>query len=206
MHARTITIAARPESVEAGLAFVRDEVFDAVTHMAGCVGMSMVADRTSGRCIAASAWESEEAMRASEGSVAPLRQRAAEIFGAAPQVDEWEVAVMHRDHASGPGACVRSTWMEVPAADMDRCVDVFRLTTMPALDDFAGFCSASLLVNRADGRVLVTVAYDSREALARTRDQAEALRSRSAADIGGTVHDVREFDLVMAHLHVPEMA
>ncbi|MGZ4429137.1 MAG: antibiotic biosynthesis monooxygenase [Nocardioidaceae bacterium] len=206
VHARTITIDARPEAVEAGLAYVRDEVLPTVLDMPGCIGMSMVADRVTGRCIATSAWESEEAMHASEGPVAPTRARAAEILGGPPQVEEWEIALMHRDHRSGEGACVRSTWLTGDPANLERNIDVFKLTTLPALEQFDGFCSASLLVNRASGRVLATIAYDSPQAREQARQQADALRSRTASEMAAKVQDVREFDLVHAHLHVPEMA
>ncbi len=206
MYARTTTVDAGPGKLDAGLAYIRDEVFRNVTNMPGCIGMSLVADRESGRCIATSAWESEEAMRATESAVAPLRERAADIFGSMPQVEEWEIAVMHRDHASGEGACVRSTWLQGAPADVDRSTDVFKLTTLPALEEFAGFCSASLLVNRATGRALATIAYDSPQAREATRERASALRDRTSNEMGAGIEAVREFDLVMAHLHVPEMA
>jgi heme-degrading monooxygenase HmoA len=206
VHARTTTLDARPGDIDAGLAYIRDEVFGTVTNMPGCVGMSLVADRGSGRCIATSAWESEEAMRATESAVAPLRDRAGEIMGTAARVEEWEIAVMHRDHTSGAGACVRSTWLQGAQADVDRSIDVFRLTTLPALEEFDGFCSASMLVNRATGRGLVTVAYDSRAALDAAGERANALRERTSNEMSATVETVQEFDLELAHLHVPEMA
>ena len=206
MHARTTTLDWRPGDIDAGLAYIRDEVFGAVTSMPGCVGMSLVADRDTGRCIATSAWESEAAMRATESAVAPMRDRAAELFGATPKVEEWELAVMHRAHTTGAGACVRSTWIQGALADVDRSIDVFKLTTLPALEEFEGFCSASMLVNRSTGRVLATVAYDSRAALEAATERADALRERTTTEMGAAIQAVEEFDLVLAHLHVPEMA
>jgi hypothetical protein len=145
-------------------------------------------------------------MRATEAAVSPLRARAAELFGAAPQVEEWEVAVMHRDHASGDHACVRSTWIQGDPADLDRSIDVFKLTAMPSIEEYEGFCSASLLVNRRTGRALATVAYDSWDALERSRERSKTVRERTVDEMNASVLEVREFDLVMAHLHVPEMA
>ncbi len=206
MYARTITVDARPENVDAGIAYVRDEVLGAVTGMSGCIGMSMVADRRSGRCIVTSAWDSEKSMRASDGPVTPLRKRGVEVFGGSLHVDEWEMAVMHRDHPTGEGACVRATWIQGDPADVDRSIDVFKLTTLPAVAQLDGFCSASLLVNRSDGRAIATFTYDSRAALERNREQAGVVRSTTVEQMRAEVHDIREFDLVLAHLHVPEMA
>ena len=45
MHARSTTITGRPEAVDEGIAFVRDEVQPAITAMDGCLGLSLVVDR-----------------------------------------------------------------------------------------------------------------------------------------------------------------
>lgn len=205
MFARTITIDSRPEFMDQGIAYIRDTVFPEVNTVPGCVGLSLVADRSTGRCIATSAWETEQAMRDSEAAVRPTRQRAADFLGGAPDVDLWEIAIMHRMHPTPEGACVRSSWLRGDPADMDDMLEVFRTATLPALEGFDGFCSASLLVNRAEGRSLATIAYDSRDALMATREKADELRARTASGMGGKVDDVREFDLVHAHLHAPEL-
>jgi quinol monooxygenase YgiN len=205
VFARTVTIDARPESVEDGLTYVRDEVFPTITSMPGCVGMSMVADRESGRCIVTSAWQSEDTMHASEQSARVTRERAAAILGGRPEVDEWELALMHRSRPAPEGACVRSTWVEGDPAAIDRTVDVYKMTTIPAIEQLEGFCSASLMVNRQNGRGISTVTYDSREALERSREAAMGIRSTTTSESGLRVTDLREFELVMAHLHVPEM-
>jgi hypothetical protein len=83
---------------------------------------------------------------------------------------------------------------------------VFKLTAMPAIQEYDGFCSASLLVNRRTGHSLVTVAYDSRNALERSRERSKTVRERTVNEMNASVLEVRDFDLVMAHLHVPEMA
>jgi len=205
VFARTVTIDSRPESLDEGLAHIQGTVFPQVRSMSGCIGVALVADRASGRCIATSAWETEQALRESEIAIRPIRQTYAKIFGSTPEVEEWELAVMHRLHPTPEHACVRSTWIHGDPASVDDLLEVFRTATLPALEGFDGFCSASLLVNRAEGRSLATIAYDSREALMATRDKADELRARTATGMGGQVHDVREFDLVHAHLHAPEM-
>ena len=192
--------------MDAGIAYVRDEVLPALIGVEGCVGLSLLVDRQTGRCIATSAWESEQAMRASEGQVRPLRDRAAEMLGGGTaQVDEWEIAVLHRDHQTPDGACVRVTWLDVPAADVNRGIDAFR-SALPTIETLQGFCSASLMVNRDSGRAVVSATFDSREAMERARAQASDIRSSVAQQAGGAVGEVAEFELAVAHLRVPEMA
>ena len=205
MYARSTTIHAQPSSIDAGIAHVRDEVLPAMMGIHGCVGLSLLVDRQSGRCIATSAWESAEAMHASTDEVRPIRDRAAQMFGGSKQVDEWEIAVLHRDHRTHEGACVRVTWSETSPADIDRAVDAFR-TALPTIEDLDGFCSASLMVDRASGRAASSVTYDSHDAMARTREQASGIRSTIAQHAAGTVREVAEFELALAHLRVPEMA
>jgi quinol monooxygenase YgiN len=141
MYARSTTIQGRPSSIDAGIAHMRDSVMPALEGIDGCVGLSLLVDRTSDRCIATTSWESEEAMRASEDSIRPIRDRAAELFGGSAQVEEWEIAAMHREHRSSEGACVIATWVKVGPDQIDRGIDFYRMTILPALEELEGFCS-----------------------------------------------------------------
>jgi hypothetical protein len=179
----------------------------AVQAMDGCIGVSLLVDRRSGRCIATSAWETEEAMRGSADQVKPVRDRAAERFGGTiDKVEEWEIAVLHRDHRSREGACVRATWIKGDPAQADRNIEIYKSSVLPALEDLEGFCSASLLVDRASGRGVGSTTFDSREALERSRDQAKSIRDARSREMGVDIVDVCEFELALAHLRVPELA
>jgi heme-degrading monooxygenase HmoA len=206
MHARCTTIQAQPSSTDDGIAYVRDTVMPALKGLDGFVGLSLLADRSSGRCIATSAWESEEAMRASDEAIRPVRERAAEIFGGSADVEGWEIAALHRDHTSGEGACVRATWVRVAPDQIDQGINVYKTTVLPALEQMQGFCSASLLVDRSSGRAVSSATYDSVDAMQRNRDQLDNLRAAGTQEAGAEVLDDREFELAIAHLRVPEMA
>src|SRR5215211_331392 len=52
MYARSTTIQAQPTSIDAGITHMRDKVMPAIEAVDGCVGLSLLVDRTSGRCIA----------------------------------------------------------------------------------------------------------------------------------------------------------
>src|SRR5260370_12382803 len=99
----------------------------------GHIGLSLLADRSSGRCITTSAWESEDAMRASASAVQKVRDRAAEIFGGgAPTIEEWEIPVLHRERETGAGACVRVTWANVDTDLVDSGLAAFN-AALPAI-------------------------------------------------------------------------
>ena len=206
MYARSTTIQAQPSSFDAGIAHMRDSVMPALESLPGCLGLSLLVDRTSGRCIATSSWDSEEAMRASEETIRSIRNQAAELFGGSTQVEEWAIAAMHREHRAGEGACVRATWVKVDPDQLDAGIDFFKTTLLPALEELEGFCSASLMVDRLSGRAVSSVTYDTMESMERNREGARAVRTAGIEEAGAEVLDVGEFELALAHLRVPEMA
>ena len=199
MYARSTTLKGQPANIDAGIAFVKDEVWPKLEQTEGCRGLSMLVDRETGLCIATSSWESEEAMRASDGQLRPSRERGRDILGGSMEVDEWEIAVMHRNHH---GECCRVSWLK---GDLDSMIDTVRFSLLPDLEQTAGFCSASLLVNRSSGLGCATTAWDTRAAMEGSRSAADEMRARAASDAGGEIVDVHEFELAYAHLHVPEM-
>jgi hypothetical protein len=209
MYIRSTEIQGEPASIDAGLSLVRDEIFPAVSAMDGCVGMSMLVDRQGGRCITTTAWSSEDAMQASAPSVRPLRDRAERALGSISgrYVHEWEVAVVHRDHATPDGACARLTWLSGGDLHMvDNAIDMYRMVVVPQIQDLSGFCSASLMIDRETGRVVSTAAFDSRAALEASREASAGIRERVVAELGAIVDSVEEMEIAFAHLHVPEMA
>lgn len=205
MHARSTTITVNPSTIDSGIQYVQDQLLPAMLRIDGCRGLSMLVDRATGQCIATSSWENERAMRASEAQVRPLREEFIAAFGgSAPTVDEWEIALMHRAHESGDGACARVSWLQGDPIAIDDSIDAFR-AVLPTLEALPGFCSASLLLNRETGRAVSTVLYDSADAVAQTRGQANTLRTRAAQQAGAEVLEVEEFELAVAHLRIPEL-
>jgi heme-degrading monooxygenase HmoA len=205
VFARSTTIHAQPSMIEAGIAHVRDTSMPAMSHIDGFLGLSLMVDRMSGQCIATSAWRTEDAMRASANRVTSIRDEAAQVFGGTTTVEEWEIAVMHRAHHARQGTCMRVTWSRLDAEHMAEALDVFKFGTIAKIEDLPGFCSASLLVNQARGRACIGVAFDDRSALEHSREAGAAVRDEAAKQADADITDVAEFDLVLAHLRVPEL-
>jgi quinol monooxygenase YgiN len=206
MYARSTTILGDAGSLDDAIAYMRDEVWPAMRDMDGCVGLSMMCDRETGRCIATSAWEDQQAMRASAERVQPMRRHLTDRFGTGEdlEVQEWEIAVLHREHTAGDGACARVTWSRGDPAKVDQVLDMYRTSLMPRIQEMPGFCSLSLLVDRDSGRAVGTVVYDGRAHLEESRERARMLREEGVRIMGIDILDVAELDLVLAHLRVPE--
>ncbi len=204
MYARSTTIHGAPQSLDEGIAYVRDEAMPKMRQMDGCAGLSMLANRDSGHCIVTTSWRDEEAMRSSRDDVWSYLERTAEVLGGRPEVEEWEIAAMHRVHEAHHGACTRVTWLRTEPDAVQRAVDAVRLSLMPRLDDLPGFCSVSVMVRCGDGTTVAAVSYDSWADLEEAAEQAREFREDFGPSMGVEVVDSAEFDLVLAHLRVPE--
>jgi hypothetical protein len=205
VFARSTTIQADPQDIDAGIAYIREEVEPAVSALDGCVGLSLLVDRDSGRCIVTTSWDTEEHMATSRGAVVPLRERGAQIMGGPPDVQEWEIAVMHRGHEMSAGAWCRVTWLRGDPDSSEQSLEGYRTQVLPQIEQLPGFCSASMFVDRPTGLACGTVAFDSQGALKATREAAQSLRTGAAQRMGLTVADVAEMELLIHHLRVPEL-
>ncbi|WP_448616226.1 antibiotic biosynthesis monooxygenase [Modestobacter sp. URMC 112] len=207
MYARTTTVHADPQRVDEGIRYIRDEVMPAVQSMPGCMGLSMLCDRDSGRCIVTTSWDSQESMGASREAVRAMREQANDVMGGRFDVDEWEIAVMHRAHALNDGAWARVTYSRLQdASQADRVIEAWKTNILPRLDELDGFSSVSLMVDRSAGRGVGTMCLDDRQALDASREASGRMRSEFAARIGVEITDVVEMEVAIHHLRVPEMA
>lgn len=205
MYARSTTVHADPQSIDEGIAYIRDEVMPAVQTMPGCMGLSMLCDRSSGRCIITTSWDSEESMSASRDAVRPMREQSADVLGGLFDVQEWEIGLLHRAHQAPEGACCRVTWTRGDVSREEEIAETFRTGIVPRLDDMPGFCSLSVMGDRQTGMGVMTATYDDRSSLERSAESARAMREQLTQQLGGEVTDVAEMELAIHHLRVPEM-
>ena len=78
MLARVSTFEGAPEQVDELTRYAREQVLPALEELEGFSGILGLADRQSGKVLAVTLWESEQAMRASEESANQLRDESAE--------------------------------------------------------------------------------------------------------------------------------
>lgn len=202
VFARTASHQGRPENVDACIAYLRDVAVPTILGMPTCVGMSVLASRQTGLAIISSAWESKPDMHASVVKIRPIREKTAEtIGGGTAELEEWQIAAMHRRQHAGHPVCARVIWLRVESGQFDSFVSEFNAATLPALDATRGFCSTSLMINPEWRRAAVSIAYDGLDAMDRRINGSEGRRL-----LEHNVIQVREFDEVMPHLRVPDLA
>ena len=92
MFARVTTIQGPPERVDDAARQIQEQVVPAMRQMSGYKGGYWMADRQSGKFIAVTLWESEEALRASAAAAEQSRTQSTQALGATIQsVEEYEV-------------------------------------------------------------------------------------------------------------------
>ena len=77
MYARVNTFQGPPESADEALKNVRENVIPAVRKVPGNAGIISLLDRTNGKAIGITLWESEQALEQSEQAASGIRQQSA---------------------------------------------------------------------------------------------------------------------------------
>ncbi len=207
MYARSTTFRGEPSAIDAGIAYTRDTVLPAVRQMDGCIGLSMLVDRHTGRCITTTAWEDVEAMHHSAEAIRSIREKAvASVHGVASETEvaEWEVGVVHRVNPAPEGAAARVIWTQGAIGATDRIIEGFRAYILPRVGELSGFCSISLLINRDTGRGAIATVYQDRQTRHYSKGQGQAIRQEFTERMGMHTTAVEEFDVAVSHLRVPE--
>jgi hypothetical protein len=95
MHARVTSLSGSPDEVDAGIADFKEKIVP-FTHEQGGKGGMLLVDRQTGRALAITLWEDEQALSASEERADALRANVAQEMHATaqPTVDRYEVAVL----------------------------------------------------------------------------------------------------------------
>jgi heme-degrading monooxygenase HmoA len=92
MHARVSMLKGPPDQIDAGVEAAEANVLPALRSMSGARGIVFLGDRSSGKTMAITFWESEEAMRESREAATRLREQTAEAESAeVTSVEEFEV-------------------------------------------------------------------------------------------------------------------
>jgi quinol monooxygenase YgiN len=207
MYARSTTVQGDPGKLDEAIAYVGEKDFPSITAIPGCVGLSMLADRENGRVIVSSAWADEDAVKASKETVRPMQDRLMQMLGADEAlIQNWDIAVLHREKPSGDGARAQVTWSRIPPGNMDTLLNAYRASMLARLLTLPGFCSLSLVVDRKQGRIVSVTSFDSATTCEQTRKPARVFREEFALAVGARITDVAEMDVVVAHLHVPDNA
>ncbi len=94
MYARVSVVEGAPDKVDSGIDSYNNQVLPALKGVDGYRASFLLVDRSSGKGLGISLWESEDARRRGGEAVAEARAATIQAMGGTvPPVDEYEVAV-----------------------------------------------------------------------------------------------------------------
>ena len=93
-YVRLTTLQVDPSKLEDGIRFVREQAVTTARQQRGFQGARLLVDRQSGKVVAVTLWESDEAAQASESAMRQIRAQAVQSLGATePATDVLEMVV-----------------------------------------------------------------------------------------------------------------
>ncbi|RBY76249.1 hypothetical protein DQ239_14800 [Blastococcus sp. TF02-09] len=204
MYARSTSFHGDPHRIDDAVRYVRDRAMPALMGMDGFVGISMLADRASGRSIITSSFEDLTALRRSGSEMRGIRARIADVLQSPAAPAEWRISLLHRERSAPEGARSRVTWCRTDPSRLHATLDAYAESIVPRLTDVPGFCSVSVMADLAQGTSATAVTFTDDAGLDAARTQLNPLLEELGRQHGGEVTDEATFDLVLAHLRVPE--
>ncbi len=109
MYARLTTIEGLPDKMDDAARHAQEQTLSQLQQMEGFRGFVALGDRQSGKLLGVAFWESEEALRATEGAASSVRSGVAEAAGGTVAgVEQYEV-VVYEAPSTGPVSGVTDT-------------------------------------------------------------------------------------------------
>lgn len=199
MHVRVVTFTGAKD-IEAGVSLVRDRVLPVLKAQKGYRGLTASADRDAGVFGVLSMWDTAEDRDATESTMAPIRQEAAELIGGDVTVETFElIASEVADPPPGPGSAVMVTHFSMDPAKVDDNIAFFEREVMPKIKSGHGFQGLRHMLNRETGEGMVGTAWADDAARKEAADEAIARRAEAVAR-GVTFGDVSFREVVVTDL------
>jgi hypothetical protein len=204
MHARVAAFENPDTSrIDDVISAVRDRRGAGEDMIPGALAMIMMVDRSAGKALGVSIFESEEAMRAAEPAFERLGDEIPEeLRGRRTSVDRYEVAV----HEVGDDAtAARLSTLGGSPGVVDELVRYAEETILPEARELDGWRGVIALVDRRSGECKLITLWESQQALQASEEAANDLRRRSAEHVGDTIVGVQRFEVPMMYDRAPKL-
>jgi heme-degrading monooxygenase HmoA len=164
VHVRQATFRGA-RNIDAGVAYIRDEVIPMMIAQHGFRGVSVSADREGEVLGALSMWASEEDLESSDGALDKARDGAVKIVGGVMTVETYEQTTEAMARLPVAGNALVVTRMTVHPSSIDDYIASFERNLLPTIEAQPGFCAIRTMVNRRYGRCVVGIVWEDRRAL-----------------------------------------
>ena len=197
MFVRSLYITTDPADVGPALDVIAKAVPGMMAEQPGFDGIGVFADRTLGKILTGSWWETEQALKDSDESLRDRRTEMLARFVSTITTMNLEAAAFTRPAPASSGG-FRLQRMAFAPDQADKLVKAFKEVGLPRLQELDGFQGASLLLERNLGMGGVSVIFQDMDALAASRGPQAAIRKAAFEQMkeGVQLIALEEFEVV----------
>ena len=180
MYVRTMYITADPQHVGPALDTLAKEAPGMLAEQDGYRGFGMFADRTVGKILVGSWWESEQAMKDSDDRLRDRRAQLLAPFVSTNSIMGCEAAAYVRPESATTGG-FRLHRLVFEPSRADQLVEGFNEMGVPRLRELDGFSGCSLLIDRGRGLASVGVVFRDMASMEAARGAQAKIRHEALA-------------------------
>src|SRR2546423_4349798 len=170
MYVRTMYLTADPAAVGPALDVIAKEAPGMLAEQEGYQGIGVFADRTVGKILLGSWWDSEQANKDSDERLRDRRMQMLAPFVSTIAVTDFEAAAYIRPDAATSGG-FRMHRLAFEPSMADRLVQLFQEKGQPRLPQLQGFSRCSLLIDRQRGMASVGVVFQDMASMEAARSE-----------------------------------
>jgi hypothetical protein len=203
MQARRTKTKTSPENLEKAKQVIEGAVIPASKELPGFKGGYWLADRETGEGIGFTFYDTKENLQASGARATQVRGDAVRDIGAELiSVDELEVVLDTGPKVHHTASHARVAEFEGDPSKIDEAVKLLEANVLPNVRNLPGFQGGFWIIDRATGKGAGVTLFDSAANLAASREAADAIRGRTAAQMPGTVGEFKNYE-VLTRAEVP---
>jgi heme-degrading monooxygenase HmoA len=183
--------------IEAGIAYLREDILPVLHQQYGYRGVSASADRAARTFVVLTVWESEAERDASDSVFVKTTTRAHDLVGGEYFVEQFEqvgVAI-----TKPPGCWLNLVRVRLDPASVDEHLMFFDAELLPQIASVPGFCALRVLVDRSTGRGAVASVWEDRASLEGALAGLPG-RVTAATDRGIAIEGVAQREIVVAEI------
>jgi hypothetical protein len=199
MYTRRLTFNGATD-IDAGVAYLRDEVLPVLHAQRGYRGLHASADRANGVLGILSLWDTEADREASNSALGKARDEALKRIGGQVTIENFEQRSAAVVRPPVPGCAVMITEISMDPASIDDNTAFFESQVLPQMKSQPGFCAVRNMIDRETGRGFTGVVCESKETLNALRDAIAPTRSEAAASRGITFGEPSVREIVFSEV------
>ena len=198
MFTRLLTFR-QAHDIEAGIAYLRQDILPLLRQQYGYRGVSASADRAARTFVVLTVWESEAGRDASDSVFVKTTTGVHDLVGGEYFVEQFEQVGEAITKPPVPGCWLNLVRVRLDPAAIDEHLMFFDAELLPQIASVPGFCSLRILVDRSTGRGAVSSVWENRTSLEGALASLPA-RVTAAMERGIAIEGVAQSEIVVAEI------